>query len=176
MLRTRSLLLLCVVMLCSTAWSDNPAPSAAKPTEPKQSHATQTNNGPTADKPPAQQSPIVINNAFSPNVTKGSSSKESNQRYEESPWKRVWEALTSISTVVLVIVTGALVLFTEKLWGSTSELVRGSEKRAERQLRAYLNIEKFNYFSHRDPRRENIAWWSIHPIWINGGAKHLARA
>src|SRR5450759_4187162 len=105
MLRTRSLLLLCVVMLCSTAWSDNPAPSAAKPTEPKQSHATQTNNGPTADKPPAQQSPIVINNAFSPNVTKGSSSKESNQRYEESPWKRVWEALTSISTVVSVSYT-----------------------------------------------------------------------
>lgn len=59
-------------------------------------------------------------------------------------WKWVdnWhDVLIAVFTFSLFVVTAGLVCFTKKLWRSTGELVRGSEKTAEMQLRAYLLVK-----------------------------------
>jgi hypothetical protein len=40
---------------------------------------------------------------------------------------------------------------------------------AEQQLRAYVFLEALPYYSHRNPVNGRV-WWSIHPVWKNGGA------
>jgi hypothetical protein len=50
------------------------------------------------------------------------------------------ENLIAYSTVVLAVVTALLAWFTFRLWKSTSKLVVGAEKTAERQLRAYVMV------------------------------------
>lgn len=62
------------------------------------------------------------------------------EKYEEE--KAANDCLIAWSTAFLALVTTALAFFTAYLWRATSRLVRGSEKTAERQLRAYV-LTKF---------------------------------
>jgi len=73
------------------------------------------------------------------------------------------------ATVALAWITGVLALFTAGLWFATYRLVREAKDTAKRQLRAYLSIDGFPYVSHLDTT-DNTIWWSIHPVWKNGGA------
>jgi hypothetical protein len=78
------------------------------------------------------------------------------------------DAITAYSTLALAVVTIALAIYTFKLWKITREMVISSEKTAIGQLRAYLYIDSYKYLSHHDAETNSI-WWSIHPIWKNGG-------
>jgi hypothetical protein len=40
---------------------------------------------------------------------------------------------------------------------------------AENQLRAYVFMNGFPYFSHLNPVTGTF-WWSVHPVWKNGGS------
>ena len=64
-------------------------------------------------------------------------------------------------TLLLVYVTGGLI------WIGVRQEQRMRDT-AQRQLRAYLSIEGFPYRSHMNPTT-NAVWWSIHPVWRNGG-------
>jgi hypothetical protein len=50
-------------------------------------------------------------------------------------------AIVAIFTIILAVFTGRLWYSTDKLWGATKNLVEGSERTAERQLRAYVQIK-----------------------------------
>jgi hypothetical protein len=52
------------------------------------------------------------------------------------------EAVTAAGTVVLAVMTFVLAFGTLFLWLATRRLVRGSEKTAERQLRAYMGFDQ----------------------------------
>jgi hypothetical protein len=54
------------------------------------------------------------------------------------------EAVTAAATVLLGSLTFVLAFGTLFLWFATQRLVRGSEKTAERQLRAYISISPTN--------------------------------
>ena len=67
----------------------------------------------------------------------------------------------------LVIFTGILSLGTMGLWLATRKLVTGAEKTAERQLRAYLYIEKTGFSN-----RPLIGKWTITYVIRNFGSTH----
>jgi hypothetical protein len=48
--------------------------------------------------------------------------------------------ITAAFTVVLAVFTGRLWYSTDNLWKATTELVRGAEDTAQRQLRAYVGV------------------------------------
>lgn len=73
----------------------------------------------------------------------------------EGFWVRMTTDPIAFFTLLLVVFTGLLAVATWRLWRSTEALVIGSEKTAERQLRAYVNIsmamakpngETFDYY------------------------------
>ncbi|WP_325548365.1 hypothetical protein [Ramlibacter sp.] len=61
---------------------------------------------------------------------------------EREPFYESMEFWLVVLTALLVGVTYRLVHFTKKLWGATAELVKDSQDKAEKQLRAYLNVRQ----------------------------------
>lgn len=86
------------------------------------------------------------------------------------------EAILAYATLALATFTLGLMIYTALLWRATGRLVSDAKQTAKAQLRPYLAIESFHWLSHEDPDRDNRVWWSIHPVWKNGGVtptKHL---
>ena len=50
------------------------------------------------------------------------------------------DSVIALATVGLLIVTACLAVYTANLWGATNELVKGAEKTAKMELRAYLSV------------------------------------
>lgn len=66
----------------------------------------------------------------------------------------------------LIGVTGLLVVVTAGLWRATRNLVKGAEKTAERQLRAYVMAKAGTILHEKRPR----GWWlEWHPEFSNVG-------
>jgi hypothetical protein len=72
-----------------------------------------------------------------------------------------WDSERTIS-LFTVMLFGA----TYALWRSTRDLVRGAERTAERQLRAYATVETINATEITVAGR---VMWHFQPIWKNGG-------
>ena len=60
---------------------------------------------------------------------------------EDSEWLEKLFNDLKITDILLALFTLLLVFYTKRLWTSTSDLVRGGEQTAEKQLRAYLSAE-----------------------------------
>ena len=74
---------------------------------------------------------------------------ETDHDNEQEQQKAVNEGRIAIGTIGIAVftfflagVTGGLAVFTFKLWKSTNQLVIGAEKTAQKQLRAYVMIDK----------------------------------
>lgn len=59
----------------------------------------------------------------------------------ETEVKSFNDRLIAWSTVCLAVITAILAIFTAFLWSSTAKLVRGAEKTAVDQLRAYVHVD-----------------------------------
>src|SRR5258706_12925802 len=75
------------------------------------------------------------------------------------------EEIIAIGTIGLFLVTAALALYTARLWKATGQLVRGAEDTAERELRAYVCVEK----SSGAEAREDPSWPSFKLVLKNCG-------
>jgi hypothetical protein len=75
------------------------------------------------------------------------------------------ETIIAIATVGLFIVTTALAVYTALLWRATGRLVKGAEDTAERQLRAYVCVEK----STGAEAREDPMWPAFKIVVRNFG-------
>lgn len=73
-------------------------------------------------------------------------------------------------TGLLVLVTGALALYTARLWGATSRLVTGADATAERQLRAYVFVGEITATEVESPDPGLVNNWRIAVAWSNGGS------
>jgi len=131
MLNMRKLFFIALWFLCSPAWSVNPTPNTAKSSEPQQPHVAQSDNSGSTNDESAQKPPIVIKNIFKPEIGKESGNTERNQCCEESPWKWIWEAITSLATLILAAVTAGVVLFTRKLWQSTHGMLSAAAEQSK---------------------------------------------
>lgn len=114
---------------------------------------------PTAqDKRGTPESPLVIKGV----VTTKADEKTAAEREEEKEkqvtdtWVMRFTGLAAGFTFLLVIVTGILATYTYRLWRSTANLVRGSEKTAERQLRAYIGAYQYAIAIFKDGQPDFI--------------------
>lgn len=75
---------------------------------------------------------------------------------------------------IIAAFTILLALSTIFLWVATRDLVRGTEKTAQAQLRAYVHYGACRWISHAD-RADGHIFWRIRPRWVNGGATPTSR-
>jgi len=148
-----------VVFLFLSGYSSSQGPSPDK----EHDKGDKAEQRPCAGRTCASIPSVVVN--VSPTQTindKTSSEGKEEQHNSSAEW---W---TAGATWTLAVITAFLTFFTGWLWYATRQLVKGSEDTAKRQLRAYLSIDGFPYVSHLDTT-DNTIWWSIHPVWKNGG-------
>lgn len=99
--------------------------------------------------------PITVKVLPSPDAEANAAKQEKNEEK-----KATNERLMVGSTVILALVTTILAVFTGYLWHATRQLVRGSERTAEQQLRAYV------YTKHDDPLTEDSEGCVAAPVVI----------
>ena len=80
-----------------------------------------------------------INITVSPTITTTSKPSRETEYKDNSSG---WEAITSISTFALAVITFGLAYFTLKLWRATGALVMGADETAKKELRAYIAIKE----------------------------------
>lgn len=136
----RHTFLIVAVLISQYAWSENPAPGAAKAGKPQQAQSAKGENKGASDKQLAEKTPLIINNIFSPNEAKTPSNNDSKNCCEESSWKGIWEAIAAIATAILAVITWFLVVYTKQLWASTAKIANDTKESSERQLRAYVHV------------------------------------
>ena len=122
--------LLCVPTRAQTTPSGAPTRAAVA-----QSDSAQQNHAGAAKEEPTQRPPVVIKNIYTPSLggTKGDVAGGG-----ESAWKSIWEATTAIGSMVLVLVTGGLALYTRRLWTSTHGMLAAATEQSavmERSVR-----------------------------------------
>jgi len=92
--------------------------------------------------------------------------------HPESFGERLANDPVAFFTMLLATITGGLAVYTGLLWRSTSKLVAGADKTAERQLRAYVHPDSTNLWDGStltppQPHRTNIP--GIFVQWRNTG-------
>ncbi len=97
--------------------------------------------------------------------TDAQAKSEDSERYDKSRNER-W---LTYSTMWLAAVTSALALFTFWLWGATRKLVIGSERTAERQLRAYVFVKEVSAQIVPSSDATLVDNWRISIVLENGG-------
>lgn len=120
---TLSISLLCAVPL----YGQTPTPGELAQKPKQQSTAPQRN--PTIDQRGTENSPLLIKIIPTPSIEPPANEKQSDAPkvwWNREEWwsEHIVEILLAVATVLL--------------WIATRELVRGAEKTAERQLRAYI--------------------------------------
>jgi hypothetical protein len=78
------------------------------------------------------------------------------------------EEIIAVGTVFIAVFTIVLGLFTVSLAGSTDKLVKGADKTAERQLRAYVFLDGIDLRKFNDAV-PNISPWRFRIAWKNAG-------
>jgi len=121
------LFILPIVLLCGYVYaSELPSQTPLKSTTKSKSTTIQSIDV-------TQKFPVVELSPSSILKIEASSKKDERHGYFSSEWWLVY------ITGFLSLITGGLATYTWKLWGATDKLVNGSEKIAEKQLRAYVH-------------------------------------
>lgn len=123
-----------IICFASTVSSNGPAPTPMESAEkPKQQNANPQKK-PTPDQPSADQLPLVIK--APPPVSNERPPAAKNEERESDAAHWLWKQWVEHWPEIL------LAFFTLGLWMATAQLVRGSERTAKRQLRAYVGVER----------------------------------
>lgn len=130
----RAFLLVVALSVCGYSFAES-LPLSPAPCNNSQKEQTKFNNckKTTKDLRGTAESPFVVNVLPPQNADLETASK--NRQEDE---KATNDRIIAYATVALAVVTLFLAIFTWRLWNSTSELVKGADKTAEMQLRAYV--------------------------------------
>jgi hypothetical protein len=141
-------LFLALFLLCDPVWSQEPpqTPKAEAQKQPESGLKPQEKNQ-EQTQPAKQLSPAAPQ--IGAERAEGKRQGESRERSEQGT--EFWPALRGyrlkVTDTLLVAVTFFLFLSTVALWLSTRKLVKTSEITAQRQLRAYISVEKAEIMS-----------------------------
>lgn len=104
-----------------------------------------------------------------PNLHKADSSKENaNNNDKETFWQKATSVPVAVFTLILTVFTGILAWATYFLWKATQQLVIGAESTSERQLRAYVTLDRI--VTHKVTTDDgHIASISFRPVFVNSG-------
>lgn len=106
---------------------------------------------------------------LTPDLHKARSSGESAiNKDKEDFWQKATSDPVAIFTLVLTAFTGILAFATCYLWRATEQLVTGAEIASERQLRAYVTLDRIDTRKVKTDDGQ-IASISFQPIFINSG-------
>lgn len=127
---------LSVSLLCgASSYGQTPTPSELA-NKPKHKNAAPNKNAPP-DQRGTEQSPLVVKILPSPS-SDIPTNDTANEKHNDAPqgwWNREEWWSEHIVEIILAVATVLL-------WIATRDLVRGAEKTAERQLRAYIGIKE----------------------------------
>ena len=97
-----------------------------------------------------------------------SSEKRADNKNEESFWQNPTSDPVALFTFILTVFTAILAWSTYYLWKATQQLVIGAENTSERQLRAYVTLDRImtNKVVNTDGQIVSIGF---QPIFVNSG-------
>ena len=104
-----------------------------------------------------------------PDLHKADGSDKSADNKDKEPfWQRATSDPVAVFTLILTAFTGILAWATYSLWKATQQLVIGAENTSERQLRAYVTLDRImtNKVMNVDGQIVSI---SFQPIFVNSG-------
>jgi hypothetical protein len=132
--------------------------------------AENANTNSTKDQRGTSKSPFVVEVIPSGDAKKESAENAAERKEKLQLDRNLTEFTSQLRTfTALLVVVGLLQLIIFGLQAKRlRQTVETMDRTAETQLRAYLSIDNFPYFSHVDTT-DNKVWWSIHPVWKNGG-------
>jgi hypothetical protein len=125
-------LLLLAVAANAGARSQGPSPSLRKASRPPQQQRKSERRDTHPTQRGSDSAPMVVR--ISPAQVEQLIAAQQSQQHEQETSPDWW----------IISLTGLLAVATAGLWKATRDLVRGSEKTAERQLRAYVTAEACN--------------------------------
>lgn len=150
---------------------DLPAPGGLHSATEKKSNASQDEGTPQANQPASQRLPAPIEITKAAVIQVETTDKTEKRRdYSSSEWWLVWV------TIGVAAITGALALYTAKLWAATKQLVIDADKTAKLQLRPYVSfgIPRISFthdVSHKDVRDDRFFF--DFPVENNGNTPAL---
>ena len=96
------------------------------------------------------------------------SDKGADNKDKEPFWQKATSDPVAVFTLILTVFTGILAWATYSLWKATQQLVTGAENTSERQLRAYVTLDRImtNKVINADGQIVSIGF---QPIFVNSG-------
>jgi hypothetical protein len=129
----RVLLTVAVFLLCGAASSQPPTPSPTELSETPKKDSKSNEQRAATDQRPAEKYSVTVN--VLPTTNADNKSKPDSANHQQEP-AHDWGLI--IPTWILALATIGLFIYTARLWGATSRLVKDAKDTAKRQLRAYL--------------------------------------
>jgi hypothetical protein len=127
--------------------------------------SSENNNLPSPSSSPVN---VIVSGKLN-TITEITEHKSGKEKYK---WLRnfldakITDWIIAIFTIAIAFFTAKLVSATIKLESATTQLVSGSDKTAERQLRAYV----FIYAAKIEKHESGIGGWAIHITFKNSGS------
>lgn len=127
---------------------------ADRPTYEAPNEDRNRSHGDTLTKPPLSVSPVTVAAGVESSVTDSTSGHKTDNPKEQLPkgrWEKFIEDPAMIFNFIIAIFTAGLFGATVALWFATRDLVRGADRTAKRQLRAYVTVPRITIRNESHP-------------------------
>lgn len=112
------------------------------------------NNVQSLGNPPSAVAPSTVLPHIDAGIHNSSGNNKSNNPAQQQPksrWEKFVEDTAAVVSVITAAFTGGLLVATYYLWSATRDLVRGADKTARHQLRAYVTVPHVTINNEHQP-------------------------
>jgi hypothetical protein len=177
MLRKRSLvwlfILIVVVFVGPSSWSQQPSPSKRKTGHPDQTQTQAAQQPPASDQRGTENSPFIVT-IHPTQKAQAETDQETKDRLDKAAYDRNTLILSLLLVIVAFLQFAAIGIQAFFLWlafKATKKSADIAESSLVKLNRPFIFPKGFHVLWHRNESIKDAEkyWWSINPIWENSG-------